>query len=61
MYISLCDLDIPTKKIAKLFGNSRDPDQTQQSVVSDQGLHCLPVNLFEVSSLNSELSQIWAE
>ena len=23
------------------FANSVDPDQTQQNVVSDQGLHCL--------------------
>ena len=28
-----------------------DPDQTARSVASDQGLHCLPINLFWGSSL----------
>ena len=29
----------------ELFANSRDPDQTPQSVASDLGLHCLPTTL----------------
>ena len=37
----LCDLDIPGKKMAKLFANSGDPDQMPDSVASDLGLHCL--------------------
>ena len=28
--------------MAKLFANSRDPDQMSRSVASDLGLHCLP-------------------
>ena len=37
--------------MAKLFANSGDPDQTLHSVVSDLGLHCLPVTLLWVSRL----------
>ena len=37
--------------MAKLFANSRDPDQTPRSVASDLGLHCLPVTLLGVSRL----------
>ena len=37
--------------MAKLFANSRDPDQTPHSVASDLGLHCLPVTLLGISSL----------
>ena len=29
--------------MAELFANSGDPDQTTNSVASDQGLHCLPI------------------
>ena len=32
--------------MAKLFANSGDPEQTPHSVVSDLGLHCLPITLF---------------
>ena len=35
--------------MAKLFGNSDDPDQTPRSAESDLGLHCLPVTLLGVS------------
>ena len=28
------------------WANSVDPDQKQQNVASDQGLHCLPLLLF---------------
>ena len=34
------------RKMAKLFANSGDPDQTPQNAVSDLGLHCLPITLF---------------
>ena len=33
--------------MAKLFVNIGDPDQMPHSVVSDQGLHCLPITLFK--------------
>ena len=34
----------------ELFPNSVDPDQTPRSVVSDLGLHCLPVTRLGVSN-----------
>ena len=37
--------------MAKLFANSGDPDQTPRSVVSDLGLHDLPITLLRVSRL----------
>ena len=37
--------------MAKLFANSRDPDQTPHSAASDLGLHCLPITLLRVSRL----------
>ena len=37
--------------MVELFANSGDPDQTQHSVASDLGLHCLPVSCLGVSSL----------
>ena len=37
--------------MAKLFANSGDPHQTLHSVVSDLGLHCLPITLLRVSRL----------
>ena len=37
--------------MAKLFANSGDPDQMQQNVASDLGLHCLPITLLGVSRL----------
>ena len=37
--------------MAELFANNGDPDQTPHSVVSDLGLHCLPVTLLRVSRL----------
>ena len=53
----LCDLDISRKK-AKLFANSGDPDQTPLSVASDLGLHCLPNTLFGVSGLKLVMTLI---
>ena len=38
-------------KMAKLFGNSGNPDQMPHSVASDLGLHCLQITLFGVSRL----------
>ena len=35
----------------ELFANSGDPDQMSHSAVSDLGLHCLPVTILGVSSL----------
>ena len=32
------------RKMAKLFANSGDPDQTPCSAASDLGLHSLPIN-----------------
>ena len=37
--------------MAELFANSGDPDQTPLSVASDLGLHCLPITLLGVSTL----------
>ena len=39
------------EKMAKLFANSGDPDQTPHSAESDLGLHCLPFTLLRVSRL----------
>ena len=36
--------------MAKLFANSRDPDQTPHYAVSVLGLHCLPLTLLGVST-----------
>ena len=38
-------------KMAKLFANSGDPDQTSHSAVSELALHCLPRTLLGVSRL----------
>ena len=40
-YFRLCGLDIPGEKMAKVFANSGDPDQTPQNAASDPGLHYL--------------------
>ena len=37
--------------MGELFASRGDPDQTPCSAVSDLGLHCLPVTLLRVSSL----------
>ena len=37
--------------MVEIFANSEDPDQTPQNVASDRGLHCLPITLLGVSSL----------
>ena len=39
------------EKMAKVFANSGDPDQTPRSAASDLGLHCLPITLLRVSRL----------
>ena len=39
------------RKMAKLFANSEDPDQTPHSTGSDMGLHYLPITLLGVSQL----------
>ena len=39
------------RKMAKLFANSGDADQTLRSSASDLGLHCLPIALLRVSGL----------
>ena len=39
------------KKVAKLFANSGDPDQTPRYAASGLGLHCLPVTLLRVSRI----------
>ena len=44
--------------MAKLFANSRDPDQTPHSATSDLALHCLPVILLWVSQLQWAVA-IW--
>ena len=45
----LCDIDIPRKKMAKLFANSGSPDQMLHSAASDLGLHSLPITFLGVS------------
>ena len=40
------------EKMAKLFANGGDPDQTPRSAASDLGLHCLPITLLRVSRLH---------
>ena len=39
------------RRMAKLFANSEDPDQTPHSAASDLDLHCLPITLLQVSRL----------
>ena len=36
----LLPVDVSVSKIAGMFANSADPDQTPHSTASDQGLHC---------------------
>ena len=45
-FLLLCFIAIPV-----FNSNSVDPDKTPRSVVSDLGLHCLPIPLFWVSRL----------
>ena len=40
-----------SRKMAKLFGNSGDPDQMPHSAASDLGLPCLQITLLWVSRL----------
>ena len=39
------------RKMAEVFANSEDPDQTPHSAASDLGLHCLPITFLGVSRL----------
>ena len=39
------------RRMAKLFANNGDPDQTPRAAASDLGLHCLPSTLLRVSRL----------
>ena len=39
------------RKMAEVFANSEDPDQTPRFAASDLGLHCLPITLLVVSRL----------
>ena len=48
-YVWLWDLEIFLQ--AKLFANSKDPDQMPHSAASDLGLHCLPITHLGVSRL----------
>ena len=52
--MSCCDFAIPIEKMAKLFTNNGDPDQTSQNAASDLGLRCLPITLFGVSRLKMD-------
>ena len=47
------------RKIAKLFANRGDPDQTPHSAASDLGLHCLPVTLLRVFRLQWVNLEYW--
>ena len=47
------------RKMAKLFANSGDPDQTPRSAASDLGLHCLPITLLGVSRLQWVNTDDW--
>ena len=37
--------------MVELFANGGDPDQMQQNVAFDLGLHCLPITLLRVTRL----------
>ena len=51
-YVRLCDLDIPgANKMAEVFANSGNPDQTSLFAASDLDLRCLLVALFGASRL----------
>ena len=39
--------------MAKLFVNSRDPDQTPRFVASDLSLRCLPIIRFDYNGLKA--------
>ena len=44
--------------MAKLFANSRDPDQMSHSVASDLGLHCLSNTLLQGLQTKMGLNQL---
>ena len=50
-HVRISDLDIPREKMAELFANSGDINQTLQNGTSGMGLHCLSVTLLRVSRL----------
>ena len=45
--------------MAKLFANSGDPDQMPHSVVTDLGLHCLPITLVWVQDKYG--TELWCQ
>ena len=45
-FVSLIWFRYSWRKMAKLFANSRDPDQMLHLAASGLGLHCLPVYPF---------------
>ena len=45
------------RKMAKLFANSGDADQTLHSVVSNLGLHCLPAILLGSPDYNGLINE----
>ena len=47
------------RKMAKLFADSGDPDQTPRYAASDPGLHCLPIALFTGLSTTMSLEIIF--
>ena len=46
------EIYILLRKMAKLFANSGDPDQTPRSAASDLGLHCLSITLYGSTDYN---------
>ena len=44
--MSGCVIEIFLEKMAKLFANSGDPDQTLHSAAFNLCLHCLPITFF---------------
>ena len=47
-----------SRKIAKLFANSGDPDQMQHCAASDLGLHCLLITP-DYNGLNQKLLHVY--
>ena len=56
--MSSYEIYIFLEKMAKLFANSGDPDQTPHSVASDQGLHYLSITLLRVFRLQIGLTML---
>ena len=45
------------RKMAKLFANSGDHDQTPRSAASDLGLHCLPIPFYASPDYNGQVDE----